>query len=47
VKLDRRHDRRALPLVELRKVFKAAAESTRVFRGLGGATAPNPWKTRV
>jgi integrase len=36
VKLDRRHDRRALPLVELRTVFKAAAESTRVFRGLSG-----------
>jgi integrase len=36
VKLDRRHDRRALPLDELRAVLGAAARSDVTFRGLTG-----------
>jgi integrase len=36
VKLDRRHDRRAIPLDELRAVFEAAARSDITFRGLSG-----------
>jgi integrase len=36
VKLDRRHDRRALPLAELRAVLDAAARSAVAFRGLSG-----------
>jgi hypothetical protein len=36
VKLDRRHDRRALPLDELRAVLGAAARSDVTFRGLSG-----------
>ena len=36
VKLDRRHDRRPLPLEELRRVFQAARASARTFRGLSG-----------
>jgi hypothetical protein len=37
VKLDRRHDRRALGLHELRAVIGAAKKSTRVFLGMTGA----------
>src|SRR5262249_35870510 len=36
VKLDRRHDRRALPLAELRAVLDGAARSDISFRGLSG-----------
>jgi integrase len=36
VKLDRRHDRRALPIEELRAVIAAARQSDRSFRGLNG-----------
>jgi integrase len=36
VKLDRRHDRRPLPLDELRRVFAAARRSERPFLGLSG-----------
>src|SRR5215468_1282947 len=36
VKLDRRHDRRALPLDELRAVLDAAARSELTFRGMSG-----------
>src|SRR5262249_58694196 len=36
VKLDRRHDRRALPLDELRAVLDAAAQSDVAFRGMSG-----------
>src|SRR5581483_3132517 len=36
VKLDRRHDRRALPLAELRALLDAAARSEVSFRGLSG-----------
>ncbi len=36
VKLDRRHDRRPLPLEELRRVFQAARESVHTFRGMSG-----------
>ncbi len=36
VKLDRRHDRRPLPLEDLRRVFQAAAASVHPFRGLSG-----------
>jgi integrase len=35
-KLDRRHDRRPLPLEDLRRVFQAAHESAHLFRGLTG-----------
>jgi site-specific recombinase XerC len=37
VKLDRRHDRRALPLDELRAVLDAAARSDISFRGMSGS----------
>jgi integrase len=37
VKLDRRHDRRALPLDQLRAVLDAAVRSEVSFRGLSGA----------
>jgi integrase len=37
VKLDRRHDRRALPLDELRAVLQAALDSQQSFRDLTGA----------
>jgi len=36
VKLDRRHDRRALPIGELRAVIGAARRSTQTFRGMAG-----------
>jgi integrase len=36
VKLDRRHDRRALPLAELQAILGAAARSHVAFRGLAG-----------
>ena len=36
VKLDRRHDRRALPLAELRAVLDAASRSDATFRGMSG-----------
>ncbi len=36
VKLDRRHDRRALPIEELRGVIASARTSNRAFRGLAG-----------
>jgi integrase len=37
VKLDRRHDRRSIPLQDLRTVIRAASQSDRSFRGLTGA----------
>ncbi len=37
VKLDRRHDRRALPFEEMRAVIQAARQSALPFRGLTGA----------
>ena len=36
VKKDLRHDRRILPLAELARLFRAAGESERSFRGLAG-----------
>ena len=36
VKLDRRHDRRPLPLEELRPIFQAARGSACTFRGMSG-----------
>ena len=36
VKLDRRHDRRPLPLDELRRVFQSARASAHTFRGMTG-----------
>jgi integrase len=36
VKRDRRHDRRALPVEELRAIIAAARQSDRSFRGLNG-----------
>jgi len=36
VKLDRRHDRRSIPLEDLRAVITAAGQSDRTFRGLAG-----------
>jgi integrase len=36
VKADRRHDRRALPLEDLRAILQAARQSSQTFRGLTG-----------